>query len=539
MPKFLRPLLVCALLLPFASLANFSQEVEQRLAGDRTVAGQTLHAANLMQRMYRGNGQKPLWSDAAIDDLLTAIDGLGADGLTPADYRFPQLDPLLRARAEGGLSPAAAAELDLLLTEAFARAVYNLHFGKVDAERLDPNINFARAMGGDDPAPDLLQAIRRGEIAATFDEARPGNVRHQWLKDGLARYRQYQAQGGWAPVPKGATLKPGQRDPRVPPLRARLAVTGELATTEAADPELFDAELEAGVRAFQRRHGLEDDAAVGPATLAALNVPVEQRIEQIRVNLERQRWIMHEAYDEFLIVDIAGFQVYWVKDNQVIWQEQVQVGKEYTQTPVFKDKIRYLDFNPDWTIPPGILRRSVLPNLKKDPDYLGKKGYHLLTMQGDRVDPKSVDWNAIKGFPYMVRQPPGPDNALGQVKFMFPNPHYVFLHDTNHRELFDRTGRDFSSGCVRVRNPFDLAERLLAGQDGWDRARIDQVVASGKNTRVNLDRPLRILIAYSTVTASADQVYFKPDVYQRDAQVLAALDGEFRVRERDLQMARN
>ena len=191
MPIALRLLLVCVLLLPFAARANFSQEISHRLAGGQPVAGHTLYAANLMQRMYQGNGQQPLWSDAAIEELLTAIDGLGGDGLTPADYRFPQLDPLLRARVEGGISPAEAAELDLLLTEAFARAVYNLYFGKVDAERLDPNINFARSMEGDDPAPALRQAILGGAIAATFGEARPKNVRHQWLKDALARYRQY------------------------------------------------------------------------------------------------------------------------------------------------------------------------------------------------------------------------------------------------------------------------------------------------------------------------------------------------------------
>jgi murein L,D-transpeptidase YcbB/YkuD len=314
-------------------------------------------------------------------------------------------------------------------------------------------------------------------------------------------------------------------------------VTGDLASAESTDPQLFDAALAAAVKAFQERHGLDADAAVGAGTLAALNVPVQARIEQLRVNLERQRWIMHEAYDEFLVVDIAGFRAYWVKDDEIIWQEQVQVGKEFTQTPVFKDQIRYLDFNPTWTIPPGILQRSILPALKKDPGYLNKKGYELLTQDGKPVDPAGVDWKALKGFPYIVRQPPGPDNALGLVKFMFPNPHYVFLHDTNHRELFDRSNRSFSSGCVRVRNPFDLAERLLAGQDGWDRARIDQVVASGRTTRVNLDRPLRILIAYGTASADGERVYFKPDVYKRDARVLAALDGEFRVRQRDIQTA--
>ncbi len=317
-------------------------------------------------------------------------------------------------------------------------------------------------------------------------------------------------------------------------MRARLKVTGDYTgefTPTASDQ--FDPELVAAVMRFQKRHGLEVDGAVGPVTRAALNVSVEERIDQIRVNLERQRWIMHEAYDEFLIVDIAGFQVYWVKDDEVIWQEQVQVGKEFTQTPLFKDNIRYLEINPTWTIPPGIMRRSILPALKKDPNFLDKKGYLLLTQDGERINPKTIDWQSIKTMPYIVRQPPGPDNALGLVKFMFPNPHFVFLHDTNHREFFDRTGRAFSAGCVRVQNPFDLAERLLAGQDGWDRKQIDAVVASGKNTRVNLNRPMRIIIAYLTARSDGQRVFFKSDVYNRDEAVLSALDGDFRVRKQD------
>ena len=380
----------------------------------------------------------------------------------------------------------------------------------------------------------LSDAIKAGDIGRLFDRMRPQNLRYVWLRSALKRYRAYAAAGGWAAVPVGATLKPGQNDTRVAELRKRLAVTGDLTAAPApADPNVFDADVVAAVERFQTRHGLDVDGAVGPATLAALNVPVERRIDQIRVNLERQRWILHEAYDEFLVVNIAGFEVYWVKDDAVIWSEAVQVGKAYTQTPLFKDSIRYLEFNPTWTIPPGIIRRSVLPALKKDPGYLDRKGYHLLTQDGQRVDPKTVDWQATKGMPYIVRQPPGPDNALGRVKFMFPNPHFVFLHDTNHRELFDRSGRAFSAGCVRVRNPFDLAERLLVGQGDWDRAKIGRVVASGKNTRVNLDRPLRIIIAYFTARAIDQTVYFEPDIYERDAAVLSALDGDFRLRKQD------
>jgi murein L,D-transpeptidase YcbB/YkuD len=538
MQKLLRLVWACALLLPLLVHADFRQTVEARLTVDRSVAGQTLYAADLMQRMYQLNGAQPLWQQRTINQLLQAIDGLAADGLNPADYRFPQLSGLLQRRAAGSLAPEESAELDLLLTESYARAVYNLYFGKVDAERLDSNINFVRSLEEtEDPAAWLLGHIQEGQVARAFEQARPKNVRYRWLKDALARYRGYQATGGWRPVPGGEVLKPGQRDPRVTALRDRLVVSGDLAAVRSVDPELFDAQLESAVKGFQQRHGLQIDGVVGSGTLAALNVPVEERIEQIRVNLERQRWIMHEAYDEFLVVDIAGFQVYWIKDDEVVWQEEVQVGKEFTQTPVFMDRIRYLDFNPTWTIPPGIIKRTILPGLKKNPDYLQQKGYLLLTQDGKAVDPATVNWQKLKGFPYIVRQPPGPDNALGLVKFMFPNPHYVFLHDTNHRDLFDRTRRTFSSGCVRVRNPFDLAERLLAGQDGWDRVRIEQVVASGKTTRVNLERPLRILITYGTVAATPERVSFKTDIYQRDASVLAALNGAFQVHRRDLKTA--
>ncbi|TNF91900.1 MAG: hypothetical protein EP297_14710 [Gammaproteobacteria bacterium] len=294
-----------------------------------------------------------------------------------------------------------------------------------------------------------------------------------------------------------------------------------------------DDKLAKAVERFQQRHGLDADGAVGKNTLAELNTPVEKRINQIRVALERQRWYLHEAKGEFLAVDIAGFQAYWIKDEKVIWEEIVQVGKSYTNTPVFKDRIRYLEFNPTWTIPPGIMRRTILPNLKKDPEYLDKKGYLLLTQDGKPVDASTIDWGSIDRMPYIVRQPPGKDNALGLVKFMFPNKHAVYLHDTNHRELFDRTQRTTSSGCVRVDNPFDLAERLLDGQDDWDREKIDQVIASGKTTRVNLDKPVRIIIAYNTVYADQESVHFKQDVYKRDSAVLKGLNGKFRLRKQD------
>ena len=363
--------------------------------------------------------------------------------------------------------------------------------------------------------------------------SRPNDESHDLLQDALAKYRAYREAGGWSSISKGPVLKQGDRSARVAQVRARLAVTGDY-TARATDPELFDSGLEDGVKHFQQRQGLDVDGVIGGGTLAAMNVSVQQRIDQLRVNLERQRWYLHENHGEFILVDIPGYHVYWIKDNKVFWDAKAQVGKGYTQTPVFKDTIEFIEFNPTWTIPPGIMRRSILPNLKKDPDYLAKKGYLLLTQDGKEVDPKSVDWASIKTMPYMVRQPAGPNNALGLVKFMFPNKHMVYLHDTNHREHFEVASRSFSSGCVRVENPFDMAEKLLAGQPGWDRKKIDDTVAASKTKRVNLDKPIRIIIAYRTALVIDGQVYFRNDIYKRDAKVLKQLDAKFKLRASDV-----
>ena len=467
---------------------------------------------------------------------MEAISSLDKDGLTPDEYLFSELEDLMKSNDARDQSASAQVDLDLLLSEAYLRAVYNISFGKVDAVSLDPDINFTRPIREKDPARELLKYIKKGNIAKAFDLSRPQNPRYGAMRKALAQYREIEAVGGWRPIDKGPTLKPGHMDPRVAQLRDRLQVTGDGPSSTLSNSELqtFDDALVEAVKSFQDRNGLEADGAVGPATLEALNIPVEARIDQIRVNLERQRWILHEAYDDFLVADIAGFKLYWVDDNKIIWEEKIQVGKYYTKTPLFKSSINLVVFNPDWTIPPGILRRSIIPKLKKDPAYLDKKGFILLTQDGRRVDPKTVDWKSLKGFPYIVRQPPGPDNALGQVKYLFPNPHHVFLHDTNHRELFDRPARTFSSGCVRLNNPFDLAEQLLAGQDGWNRKKINQTVASGKTTTVKLKKPMRIVIAYGTASIRDGQLNFRPDIYKRDPALLKALDGPFRVRKQDL-----
>jgi murein L,D-transpeptidase YcbB/YkuD len=294
----------------------------------------------------------------------------------------------------------------------------------------------------------------------------------------------------------------------------------------------FDEDLETAVKHFQQRHGLTADGAVGPGTRAALNVSVSARIDQIRVNLERARWVMHEIQGEFVLVNAAGFDVSYFRDNEPIWTSKVIVGRPYRETPIFKSLITYVVLNPTWTIPPGILVKDKLPVIKRDPGYLTRNNIRVIDSAGREVSPHSVDWSRYSGSrlpPYQLRQDPGDDNALGLVKIMFPNPYLVYLHDTPSKSLFDKDERTFSSGCIRVEKAFELAELVLNDPVRWNRAAIDAAVATKKTQTVNLATPVPVLILYWTAQPRPDgQVIFRNDVYGRDPATLAALNGTFR-----------
>jgi murein L,D-transpeptidase YcbB/YkuD len=348
-------------------------------------------------------------------------------------------------------------------------------------------------------------------------------------------------------VPDGPSLKPGMQDPRVPALRARLVVTRDLQAggmeppappQEPASPLqdgaefVYDAGLEAAVQRFQERHGLTPDGVVGRATLAAMNVPAEARVAQIRINLERARWVMHELKGNFVLVNVAGFDVSYFRDDEPVWTSKVIVGRPYRETPIFKSLITYVVFNPTWTIPPTILVKDKLPVIKRDPGYLARNNIRVIDSRGREVDPYSVNWSqygAGRLPPYQLRQDPGEDNALGLVKIMFPNPHMVYLHDTPTKSLFDKDERTFSSGCIRVEKAFELAELVLDDPQRWNPQTMAEVVASKKMQTVNLPQPLPVLILYWTAQPRPDgQVIFHNDVYGRDAATLAALDSPFR-----------
>lgn len=290
----------------------------------------------------------------------------------------------------------------------------------------------------------------------------------------------------------------------------------------------LDATLVAAVEAFQRRHGLQVDGIVGRATLAALNVPVAARIAQLRINLERLRWVFRDRAEEFVAVNIAAFQAVYVVQDEVRWRGRAVVGQPFRQTPIFKAELTHLVLNPTWTVPPTILRKDILPKLRQDVGYLRQRKLRVFDREGRSVDASMVDWQSVSvaRFPYLLRQDAGPDNALGRIKFMFPNAHAVYLHDTPARALFDQAERTFSSGCIRIEDPLGLAELLLDEPQHWNRAGLAAALASGRTRRVDLPRTVPVMLLYLTAFPGSDgALNFRRDVYARDAAVLAALDG--------------
>ena len=313
-------------------------------------------------------------------------------------------------------------------------------------------------------------------------------------------------------------------------VRARLIVT-DGAAGPAGDPQLFDPDLANAVEHFQARHGLDADGIIGARTIEAMNVPVASRIDQLKANLERTRWVFRDLEPRFLVVNIAGFEAYVVEDRKVTWQSRVQVGKPYRKTPVFKKKMTYLVLGPTWTVPPTILREDIIPKIKKDPAYLARKDMVLLDRSGKLVDISNVDLTAIsaENFPYTVRQEPGPKNALGRIKFMFPNKHFVYLHDTPSQTLFDRAERTTSSGCIRVEKPISLAAELLGDPSEWSETRVEERISKASNETVTMTDPIMVFLMYWTSVPDNDgDVKFFSDVYSRDQAVLDGLRQPFR-----------
>lgn len=496
------------------------------IGATRQIAGQPVADPGLLEALYARRDYRPAWTDPGrVTTLLALVRDSARHGLNPADYHLATLEALVETRGE----PGQRVSLELLATDAAARLAGHLSFGKVDPQKFHPSWNFDHRLDDVQRLELLGSLLEAPDLRVAMEALAPDSDYYLGLQAHLAHYRELAALGGWPEVPAGPTLHPGDTSPRMRLLRDRLAATGDLASvTMAPEPAFFDADLEAAVRRFQVRHELQVDGVVGRRTLAALNVPVSARVDQLRVNLERVRWVFRDLEPRFLLVNIARFRVLLLEDREVRWSTRAVVGRPYRQTPVFRATMTYLEVNPTWTVPPTIFREDLLPDIRRDPGVLARRHMTVFDWEGRPIDPWAVDWWQVDGRhpPYFVRQAPGPTNPLGRIKFLYPNPHQVYMHDTPQDELFLRADRSFSSGCIRLERPLELARLLLAGHEA-ELARLEALLRSSQTETIVLPRPIPVLTLYGTAAPEPDGIHFTGDVYHRDPQVLRALDAPF------------
>jgi murein L,D-transpeptidase YcbB/YkuD len=506
---------------------------ELQFSGDLQIGDAQIAARRLLPVIYADRDFRPLWTDEGrIRELLELLETAPEHGLVTADYHVDELRRQMTVARSSG-SALEAADLDILLTEALLRFGYHQTFGKVRPAGIDDNINFDRRfMTADGPVKGVPHVIAAREpLAKLFDDYLKRGPVYRQIQRHLSEHRKIAAAGGWPSVPPGNTLRAGDRDPRVVALRRRLAVTGDLPEGADTSSMQFDEQVEAAVRRFQERHALDADGVVGKMTIATLNEPVEKRIDQLRLTLERLRWIRDERKERLVVANIAGFRVFFLEGNRIAWTARAMVGRAYRQTPIFRGRMQYMEINPTWTVPPGILAKDVLPAIKRDPGYLQAKNMSVIDRDGRKVDPSSVNWHAYsRRIPYSIRQEPGPNNALGEIKFIFPNKHFVFLHDTPSRGLFDRPERTFSSGCIRVEHPFEFAEILLNDPTRWNQESLKAVRDSRKTQRIGTHDRVSVLILYLTASIEPDgRARFLRDIYNRDAKLLESLNGPVQI----------
>lgn len=483
---------------------------------DQAILELPLFSPRLLRELYLERDFRYAWNSARAASMLDLALGGVAHGLEPSDFNADAIRALLAQSVLDATDNALARwRADLILSDALLRYLHHLQFGKHNPKAINPDWTFVDSVDAAALQAEMQDVLAAADLITAVDAVLPKASFYEQLKLGYGRYlalsERLQLEGGWRPIASGPNLKIGMREPRLRRVREQLALLDGYEFPPPDDPDIYDKPLYDALREFQGRSGLAQDGVIGPRTLAALNHPFDERLTSVRANLERMRWLYHELPKDYLLVDIAAFQLELVRDHQSVWSTRAVVGTDENQTPMFRDAMEHLVFNPTWSVP-----RSIQKTMRAVPG-----DYKVIDRRtGRRVYPS----HPTDHRRYRLVQQPGPRNALGRVKFMFPNGHAIYLHDTPSRHLFARGRRSYSHGCVRVQQPLDLAREVLAKQN-WDTSGIKRVVDSGRTRYVNLDEHLPVLLYY--LTARADEhgrVGFRHDVYERDLSLLAALE---------------
>ncbi|CAN5133883.1 L,D-transpeptidase family protein [soil metagenome] len=465
------------------------------------------------------------------EDLLQSIRNCSEDGLVPEHYHLKnieqKIDNLTNQNVEKGQQELS--DLDILLTSSYLGLASDMLTGRLNPRKFE---DWMPDVPEKNLKDHLKEALENNEITSSIQELSPEHPQYQKLKEALKKYKEIAANGGWPVIDADANLKIGDSTKTVADLKERLFLTGDLQSFDSKKDEKyqFDDDLEAAIKKFQSRNGLVVDGIVGPGTLEEMNITVEDRINQIMLNMERIRWQPRYYGDKYILVNVPEYMLRIYENEEVVEEMKVIVGKEYYSTPIFNEEMTYLVFSPDWTLPISIATRDILPKVKEDPDYLIRNHYEVYedwNEDSEPVDPFSIDWEDIteEEFNFRIVQKPGPWNSLGQVKFMMPNDMAIYLHDTPSDHLFNAQEREFSSGCIRVERPLDLTEYVLQSDPSWDRSRIYKSLNLEEPKNVILSEKINVHIVYKTCWIDDEgEIHFLQDIYGHDETQLTALE---------------
>lgn len=458
------------------------------------------------------------------EQMLGVVKRAGEEGLDPANYNVVDFDALLKElkgiKRDLEKRDELEKEIDAALSATYLNWASDYYRGLLepreqskadwDVKRNRMKLHIA-----------LQSVLGERESNLPYAQFKPMHPEYANLKKALANYRKIKAEGGWPKIPAGASLKPGQSSPVVPLLKKRLAAFITPDSLNKGQDNAFTPELSAALKKFQEENGLTATGTLNKPTVAFMNIPVDDRIRQVIINMERWRWIPQSFEPNYLIVNIPEFRLRVYEKGKEEINMKVIVGKELNSTPIFSDLMEHVVLSPYWNIPPGILKNEIAPKVASNPGFLESMDMEVIDKSGNPVDPSSVDWSAAGtgSFPYTVRRKPGPKNDLGDVKFIFPNSMNIYLHDTPSTELFSMSKRDFSHGCVRVERPIDLAVYLLR-DSGWDKSKIMDQVQTRKEKYVPLKKKMPVYLVYFTASADPNgKVRFYDDVYGHDQKL--------------------
>ena len=495
-----------------AQVTGFKQAVAEAASRDADIAA-----------FYRANGFEPIWTGTDDDDLarrralMAALTQAEMHGLPVARYDHQGLmDDMRAARSSRDLG-----FLEVQLSKTFLRYARDIQTGSLIPSEIDSGI--VREIPYRDRGSYLINIARQADPAAFIDGLAPETTEYHALLKQKLTMEQLIADGGWGPQVRAKSLKPGAQGPDVVALRNRLIAMGYMSRNVKST---YDMDMEKAVQRFQLSHGLEADGVAGEGTIREINIEPQARLRSIIVALERERWMNRDRGQRHILVNLADFHARIIDDGHETFRTRSVIGKNQSdrRSPEFSDVMEHMVINPSWFVPRSIATKEYLPALKNNPNAVS----HLVITngRGQRIDRSAVDFTqySTRNFPFDMRQPPGTRNALGLVKFMFPNKYNIYLHDTPQKHLFARETRAYSHGCIRLADPFDFAYALLAVQEDEPEEYFQRILRSGSETKVELDQPVPVHLIYRTaITDEKGRIEYRRDVYGRDSKIWDAL----------------